>query len=223
MNRIAVVSLISLALSACADFDPNAGVDGNTVTDHEAMILPPKKPLSTTYAVDFDHDTSGAAIAKGTTVDSVYSAWGVTFSAIYCGNTATCNTASAYTNSWDPGNDVVSLFQWGYAGFDSRWGAIEAHFANPQAKVTIDAYNEEISIGLGTPTARAWLEAYDASNNLLARTFGTVSLETWQTLTVTSTTGIAKVRFSNEAGTPYVYSAFDNLTYTAPVLIRTQL
>ena len=221
MNRIVFVALTSITLAACADIDPNA--DGNTVADREAVSTPPPQ-FSRTYTVDFDYDPSGNAIAIGTAVNNVYAAWGVTFSASYCGNTATCNAASAYANSWGTsGNDVVSLFQRGYAAFDARWGTIEAHFSTPQTRVTIDAYDEVTSIGLTAPTARPWIEAYDASNNLVDRTFGTVSLETWQTLTVTSRTGIARVRFSNEVGSPYVYSAFDNLTFTAPTIVLTRL
>lgn len=165
MNRIVFVALTSITLAACADIDPNA--DGNTVADREAVSTPPPQ-FSRTYTVDFDYDPSGNAIAIGTAVNNVYAAWGVTFSASYCGNTATCNAASAYANSWGTsGNDVVSLFQRGYAAFDARWGTIEAHFSTPQTRVTIDAYDEVTSIGLTAPTARPWIEAYDASNNLV--------------------------------------------------------
>jgi hypothetical protein len=53
--------------------------------------------------------------------------------------------------------------------FDARQGGIEAVFTKPQRGVSIDAQPMEAPEGMTPPTAKPFLEAYDATGKLLGR------------------------------------------------------
>jgi len=168
--------------------------------------------------INFDSDAAGAALADGTVVDTSYSALGVTFTCIVC------SSGHAYARAPGRTGNGVSLFQAPYVPvYDARYGAVRADFASPRSFVSIDSLGVLPPEWLGTPAARPWIEAYDANNTMIARTYypayGDPAWGTWQTLTVTAPAGsaIKYVRFSSQyfQGVPPVYGSFDNLTFNA--------
>jgi hypothetical protein len=180
-------------------------------------------PISTSTLVDFDNSPSGA-VAAGTMVDTLYTSRGVTFSCVSCSS-----GGHAYALAAAVGNNAVSLFAPpSAAAFDARYGAVKAAFASPPSSVSIQATAVPTVEYTMNPIAKPFLEAFDASDNLIAKVYyqpnyGDANYGTPQTLTVSSNSAsIAYVLFSSQApgsGTP-VYGLFDNLRfYTGPVLI----
>jgi hypothetical protein len=192
-------------------------------------------PGGWSVTINFDTDSNGAAIADGTVIDNAYASQGVTFSSIYCGNTATCSPASAYaraggntgTGSLDSANNGVSLWNTGWPVFDARYGAVEATFASPAKTVSIDAWAIEFYEALTSmPTGSPFLEAYDAAGTFLGRVNAPIVMQTWQTITFSSATAnIKRVRFSSPghpSNNDHIYATFDNLVASAPgqIIIR---
>jgi len=82
---------------------------------------------------------------------------------------------------------------------------------------------------VGTPSARPWFEAYDATGALVAPTvyypsYGTTGFGQWQTLRIDDPKASIKyVRFSSQhfTSSPSVYGEFDNLSFnTDPYYIN---
>jgi hypothetical protein len=172
--------------------------------------------------IDFDVDPSNAAIANGAIVDGAYSGFGVTFTCVVC------SSGHAYARTPGRTNNGVSLFQSPYFPmYDGRYGAVRADFASPRSFVTIDVLGILPPEYLGTPVARPWIEAYDSTNTMVAKTYypfhGDPAFGTWQTLRVDAPAGksISYVRFSSQnfSNSPAVYAEFDNLTFNADPVI----
>jgi len=213
MNRTAV-ALAFLTLAAC-DVPPE-GASRPAGDPVEAI----SKPLTiTTLTAQIDFDTAGGLpVASGSAVDTLYSSVGVTFSGV------SAPTASAYAVNHGTSNGVSVFSNWSF--FDRRWGAVRADFAMEQGWVSLDVRPVLPPEYLGTVSARPWLEAYDASGNLLAQVYypiahGQPNYGSWQTLRIDRTINDIKyVRFSSQHidNTPAVYGLFDNLglgrTYT---------
>lgn len=217
IQRLALAApLFCLALSGCAvsAFDEEGAEP--TSTSAEALIWH--------ASVNFDQDPNGAPIANGAAVDAAYAAAGVTFASIVCNNTPNCVPGSAFARTTgNPGNGV-SIYATGYSGFDNRYGAVEATFSTQYLphQVSIDVRGTAFVEGLGTPTARPYIAAYDAAGNFLSIVYGSATPGVWQTLTITGA-AIAKVRFSSQAIAPWVYANFDNLNFdyqVRPILVQ---
>jgi hypothetical protein len=218
MVALAALSL-SLTVAACEgapDEAPDPTTTASSALSAPVANLAIKQPLPSSVTIDFD-TSPGGAVAPGSIVDSTYASNGVTFSCVSCGS------GHAYALPAAVGGNAVSLFAPpSVPVFDARWGAVRATFATPRRWVSIEATAVLSPEGLGTPTARPWLEAFDASGNLVGGVqyyplaYGDVGWGTAQTITVTSTSSnIAYVQFSSQPpanGDP-VYGQFDNLRF----------
>jgi hypothetical protein len=222
MNRSMVALALSLSLTVAACEGMPEQAPDPTTTEASAISAPVsnlaiKQPLPASVTIDFDN-SPGGAVAAGSIVDATYTANGVTFSCVVC------TSGHAYALPAAVGGNVVSLFAPpSLPMFDARWGAVRATFASPRRWVSIEATPVLPPEWLTTPTAKPWLEAFDANNNLIGAVqyypfgYNDVGWGTAQTLTVTSTSSnIAYVQFSSQApssgGTP-VYGQFDNLRF----------
>lgn len=164
-------------------------------------------------------------LADGTVLGTRYP--GITFTQALGGDVY----ARTSTASRSPSN-VASVFQTGNPMYGAQYGAVDAAFATPQRSVSIDAAAARPPEGLGTPLNRPYLQAFDAAGNLLATVYFQGALpdaggiSPYETLTyVSSTTNIAKVRFSTQqgAGGPPVYGYFDNLNYSTSASAQARL
>ena len=201
-----------------AEQDTAADSDGTGSSKQAATIVWQPPPV----LIDFDNDPSYVAIANGAAVDSTYSAFGVTFTCVVC------SSGHAYARTPGRTNNGVSLFQYPYyAAYDGRYGAVRADFASPRSFVTVDVLGILPPEYVGTPVARPWIEAYDSTNTMVARTYypayGDPAFGTWQTLRVDAPAGksISYVRFSSQnfSNSPAVYAEFDNLTFNSDVVV----
>ncbi|HWR16689.1 MAG TPA: PEP-CTERM sorting domain-containing protein [Terriglobales bacterium] len=154
-------------------------------------------------------------IPNGTVINNYYT--GVTFSCVGCGLDGT--GPNIYARG-DGTSNVVSLFGTGLPFFDARWGGIRATFDTAQSVVAINAQAVLPPEYLGTPTNKPWLQAFDASNNLLGTVYypinyGDAGFGTFQTLTFDAGSNvIAYVQFSSQhTSGPAVYGNFDDLTF----------
>lgn len=159
-------------------------------------------------------------VACGTAIDNVYA--GLNFSnplggSIYAGG-PNCRSG---THVLSPPNNV-SIHSGGEF-FNARSGAVDVTFAALRQWVSIDV-QAALSGADGTkPTLRPFIEAYDSSGNLIARTFFQGVLpdfgsSAWETMTVSMPTAtIKRVRFSVQTSSagPAVYGYFDNLRMSA--------
>jgi len=211
--------LLPLTLAAACGAPP----DGDAVDETSGAISSPphKVPNLGPTLVDFDTSPSGAVVA-GAMVDTVYASQGVTFS---CDS---CSSGHAYAEPRAVGNNAVTLFTPpSLAGFDARFGAVKAVFATPASSVSIQAIAVPTAEPVMNPVAKPFLEAFDASNNLLVKAlyqpnYGDANYGTAQTLTVTSSTAsIAFVLFSSQAPgtTTPVLGVFDNLRFYSGPLV----
>jgi hypothetical protein len=217
MVALAALSL-SLTVAACegAPEAPDPTTTESGALSSALVGQPIKQPLPSSVTIDFDN-SPGGAVAPGSIVDSTYTSSGVTFTCVVC------SSGHAYALPAVGGN-VVSLFAPpSLPFFDARWGAVRATFATPRRSVSIEATPVLPPEWTTTPTAKPWLEAFDANNNLVGAVqyypfnYGDPSWGTAQTLTITSASAnIAYVQFSSQAaapgGTP-VYGQFDNLRF----------
>jgi hypothetical protein len=223
-RSLVALAVLPLALTfAACEGAPDSDVE--TVSGDISLpggVPTHKIPTYTSTLVDFDNSPSGA-VAGGTMVDTLYTSQGVTFSCV------SCTGGHAYALAAAVGNNAVSLFAPpSAAAFDARYGAVKAAFSSPPSSVSIQATAVPTAEYTMNPIAKPFLEAFDASDNLIAKVYylpnyGDANYGTPQTLTVaSSTSSIAYVLFSSQApgsGTP-VYGVFDNLRfYTGPVVI----
>jgi hypothetical protein len=219
MKKYLVVPFAALSLAACG-----APV-GEVGESESALVLDP--------LVDFDQTGTSSLlafyqpptpVADGSVVDSVYSGAGVTFSCIACadGHAYARFSTSFGSNVVSPVPPSVSFIP----AFDAGSGAVRADFTTPRSWVSVDAVPMILPEGLGTRTARAWFEAYDANNQMVGRMhypyyYGDPQWGTAQTLSVGSATANIKwVRFSSQSisGQPKVLAAFDNLRFNGDPL-----
>jgi len=226
MKRSSIALFIALPVlplvftSACGE--PPDGDAQAVVETNGAISSPPHKvPNLGPTLVDFDTSPSGA-VAAGTLVDTTYASQGVTFTCV------SCSSGHAYAEPRAVGNNAVTLFTPpSPPGFDARFGAVKSVFATPATSVSIQAIAVPTAEYVVNPVAKPFLEAFDASNNLLVKVlyqpdYGDANYGTAQTLTVTSSTAsIAYVVFSSQApgnDTP-VLGVFDNLRFYSGPLV----
>ncbi|HTQ03572.1 MAG TPA: hypothetical protein VMI54_06935 [Polyangiaceae bacterium] len=177
--------------------------------------------ISHDVLVDFD-EVNGTPIPNNSIVDTTYAANGVTFSCVVC------TSGHAYARALGNGTQGVSLIDPNASilpFFDARDGAVTATFNTPRNWVSIDAAPVLPPEFVGTPTNMPWIEAYDASGNLLTKTlypiaYGQAGYGTEQTLTVSSPGNIKTVRFSSRHDSgPAVYGTFDNLRFNGDLIL----
>jgi hypothetical protein len=202
----AALSLVACALPA-TELDESHELTAET---SEAIYTPP--PVAGTLTFEPGRD--------GTVADSTYSSWGIALSAIDCFTIpGSCVPGHAYMRP--PGEasaSGVSLFRRGWLPhFNAKFGAVEATFSTPvslaSVRVLLTTYAAD---NAGPLSARPWLEGYDAAGKLVAKAFGTPTVNTWQTVAVTGPGGavnITRVRFSVEQRLPELVGLFDNVTF----------
>lgn len=219
MKKYLLVPFVAISLAACG-----APVDELGESD-SAFVLDP--------LVDFDQVGVSSflsrlqpytPVADGSVVDGVYSGAGVTFSCIACtdGHAYARFSSSFANNVVSPVPPSVSFI----SAFDAASGAVRADFTTPRGWVSIDVVPMVPSEALGTRTARAWFEAYDANNQMIGRMYypyyyGDPEWGTAQTLSLSSPTGAIKwVRFSSQSlqGQGMVLASFDNLRFNGDPL-----
>jgi hypothetical protein len=210
MSRLALTSILFSGIAAC-DVPPQE--------DPAAIQQELRIPFFSEQLVDFDSATYQSQLGPITiffgendVMDGAYANLGVNFSCVVC--------TSGHTYARNQGGSMgVSLFAyptaWPYGGaFDARSGAIEATFDTPRSWVSIEATAIQALEGLGVPTAKPWIEAYDANGALVARTYHTGTPGARENLVVNGS--IKRVRFSSQykgTGVPAMYGAFDNLRF----------
>ena len=160
-----------------------------------------------TVTINFDTDTAGSTVASGTVVDTLYAAWGVTFTHVGPGS---CSAGDhVYANDDQPSGfgsppNVVSTCAPPIASDISEnltGGFVQASFAQDANRVCIDVLPD-------FSTHHAVLNAYDAGNNPI----GSVTSADGVTQTLCfSGAGIRSVRFSGDGD---LYARFDDLTVT---------
>ncbi len=151
--------------------------------------------------IDFDHDTNGAAIANGTTVNATYLPWGVGFTkdgGSVCGPDVYTNTFFDVSFGSSPGRVSVCAPPTA-ADFNEAFGMVHANFSDPYSSVCIEVrpdFAGEFAV----------LRAYDASDQLLAQAFSSPGVT--GSLCVHAP-AIRGVRFS---GSGSHYCIFDDLS-----------
>ena len=159
-------------------------------------------------------------VAAGTLVNTYYA--GVTFTNPIGGNIAARSGLGFAPSS----PNVVCVTNGGTPPFfDSPFGAVDARFATPVRVVKIDARPvSQVADHLDPTVARPYLQAFDASGNLLATVYYAGALpqgccnEVGATETLTfasSTANIARARFSSQQPVSgvHTYGLFDNLRF----------
>lgn len=165
--------------------------------------------------VNFDVAPNGAAVTRGTVVNSLYSLQGVTFTRILPAATEPlCGTdTTVYANDNGPvggglfnfnsGNNVVTVCPENTASdfAENSGGRIMAQFPGPAAQVCLQVWVTSAEAG-----ATGFLEAFDANGTSLGRV---VSQPNAYGETLCSTAGdISSVQF---AGSGDAFAEFDNL------------
>lgn len=159
-------------------------------------------------------------VADGTVVNTLYS--GVTFSNPF-GDDVYARFVNGPVGWHSSPFNVVSLSQAEFSPFNTDSGAVDAVFDVLQQTVSIDVAAVASSDPSGTPQSRPFLEAYDATDNLLGKILFAGALPTsasavtaFETITFTSASAnIKKIRFSSEQteGGPAIYGLFDTLAF----------
>ena len=160
--------------------------------------------------------------ADGTIVNTRYP--GVTFSNPSGGNIFARNGSGLAPSS----PNVASVFGTGVPAFDARFGAADATFDTPVGSVSIDARPVAPLEFPGSLIKRPFLQAFDASGNLLTTVYYLGALPTGsgqvgptETLSYVSTANnIKRVRFTSQNPTqapvaPATYGLFDNLYFAS--------
>lgn len=153
-----------------------------------------------------------SVVAPGTVVNSLYSRVGVVFSRT--DPAGLCTGVSVYANDHGPGgfnsgqNNVTPCPEGIASDFsEAEYGAIQATFTLPAVQVCITA--TALGFRGGVPGAQAYIEAFSATGESLARTESQPSTtdRVAERLCV-SGTGIGYVRFAGKAAG---FAIFDNL------------
>jgi hypothetical protein len=162
--------------------------------------------------LNFDQAPDLVTILPGTSINSIYSRLGVTFSR--SNPLGLCPGSTVYANDagllgLHSGQNNISVCPLGILSDFSQYGygTIKASFAVPAVQACINATPTGFHNIL--PGGVAFIEALDANGNVLGRTESTTS-RTAQRLCV-SGSGIAAVRF---AGKGSAFAIFDNLSLT---------
>jgi hypothetical protein len=194
-----------LFASTTAVFDLGAG--GSTdMFSRFTWALPSQLDLN------FDQAPDLGAILPGTSINSIYSRLGVTFSR--SNQLGLCPGSTVYANDGGllglhSGQNNISVCPVGILSDFSQYGygTIKASFAVPAVRACINATPTGFHNIL--PGGVAFIEALDANGNVLSRTESTTS-RTAQQLCV-SGAAMAAVRF---AGKGSAFAIFDNLSVT---------
>lgn len=225
-NHLFVVGLVAVvplvACGAAPEESPGEGTAAEPVgTSVEAQSLPTNLPRS----VSFDADQNGAFLKDGQSVVSAYSSK-VTFSCDGCSSAS--DVYARYPGRAGLGVSIKQLVQTNYTepGFSASMGVAQASFARAASCVTVDAY--ATAPGNASPfhaiVGAPWLEARDASGNVLGSAAHSGTLGQWETLAVcTSSYAIASVRFSSsdaKSGQNGVIGRFDNFVFDAAPIVK---
>lgn len=229
MKHVILLAMSALPLIACGGaVDGEGSVEGNTGTSQSELSGPINvvPTFATTVLINFDVDPSGAALADGAILDTMFtSSKGVTFTGIVCTPGAGCANGHAYARSSVTPNspqNVVADSSSGVPLLNAEYGAVRADFATSRTWVSIDAQAVPfVEDAADPPTALPWFEAYDANNALVGRVYypiayGGTNYGTYQTLRIDAGSARIKwVRFSSQApgNTPLVFGQFDNLRF----------
>jgi len=208
-TALLLTMLASLPLGACAMAPAEGDADGQVSSSSDELLWYVSNPPP--VLIDFDSDPQSARIADGTIVDTTYTSWGVTFSCMVC--------SSGHAFSRKPGrtgNGVSLVASPVVPAFDARLGAVRAEFRSPRSWVSVDVLPLMAPEFKGTPTARPWLQAFDAAENLIGTAYypayGTPGWGQGQTLRIDDpNASIKSVRLSSQHGSPQVFATFDNL------------
>jgi len=183
-----------------------------------------KHLLQYTQTITFDQDAGGQGVTDGTVVDTLYQTLGCTLTFIPTpkGTVLGTHVYARSINSHSAPNSISPVAAPAIITcIDDSWGQMKASFANPVSGVTVYARPMLSPECLGSVTARPYLRAYDAQNNLVSEAFyplqyGNSSWGTYQPLSVTSSSNnIAYVKFSSEYHDgAQVYALFDDLAFT---------
>jgi len=208
-TALLLTMLATLPLGACAMAPLEGESEGQASSTTEPLWTYVANPIPT--LIDFDSDPGGVAIADGTIVDQTYAVWGVTFTCMVCSS----GHAFARKPGWS-GNGVSLVASPVVPAFDARLGAVRAEFRSPRSWVSVDVLPLMAPEFKGTPTARPWLQAFDAAENLIGPAYypayGTPGWGQGQTLRIDDpNASIKSVRLSSQHGSPQVFATFDNL------------
>lgn len=189
---------------------------------------PPLRPppnFRRTVMIDFEN------VASGTAVDTLYSAQSVSFASV---TTNPPKRWSAYAMAMNlgaaqSGKNVLTLTNaTGLPLFDARYGAVEATFSQLQQSVSVWAYALDSPECLGgNYDNRPFMEAYDTNGTYLGKARTQLGPQDanffghWHPISFSSASrNIQRIRLSSQAqGCPWVYTAFDNLTYDRNILL----
>jgi hypothetical protein len=178
--------------------------------------------------INFDTDTNGAAIATGTSVNSTYTSWGVTFQFVPCplgtllclGGGPNVYAVNGATFAYSKPNVVGTISN--TLAIQQQWGSVQANFATSPSSVSIEVLQTCIGQDGGcvdTPASEAaFLTAFNSSGVALATAQAdSANTTSYQKLTV-SASGIAYVVFSVpydsiNSGTLQLEGTFDNLSW----------
>jgi streptogramin lyase len=181
--------------------------------------------------VNFDIDPSGAAVASGTDVSSLYSSVGVSFSVLPCpwttycfvgvGGTpealaAPCAKCPSGSFAASPPNVIGIGGGSPIYAVSEQSGILKATFSTPQTSVSIQVYSVCIGNACLDNTQAPYLKAFGPTGTLLATNTTSSETSALYTLTVTGI-GIAYVEFSaafNVGNQTQQAGYFDNLTFS---------
>lgn len=234
MQKVLLIALSALPLVACVgSADDVEGGDDFEGTEEVGTV---EQELRTPdYFVDFDQvltrpyffSTGSTPVASGSVVDTAYSSYGVTFSCVTQSTayiSTSCTAGHVYARLSGTSNVVSPHPQ--LQSFDTRFGVLQATFANPKDWVMIDATPVKHPEHIGNTLAAPWIAAYDASDQWIATAQYPVLYPNtgWdQTRTLTINAGSARikyVRFSSSyySNTANVGGKFDNLQFNGDEL-----
>lgn len=169
-----------------------------------AFAVPARAILVVT--VNFDTAPDGSAIAAGTTINSTYQAWGITFEKVGPGTSCGANPR-VYANADQPlgfgsAPNVVSTCAPPTSSdiSENLLGAVHAMFAQGANQVSIDVRPDG-------PSDVAVLRAYDAADNLI----NTVTSPPGVTGTLSIGTPGPPIRGVRFSGNGSQFARFDNL------------
>lgn len=225
MMRALLLAFTALPLVACSAAVDDSEETAAAMTEQELRIVDGWVDFDQVFAAPAFPTFGSTPVPAGAIVDTSYAGYGVTFSCVVC------SSGHAYARPISSGSNGVTLVDPATSVlpfFDARNGAVKAEFATARSWVSIDARPVLPPEFVGVPVGMPWLEAYDASGNLLMKTlypftFGQAGWGSAQTLVVSAPSASIKyVRFSSRyvANTPPVYGEFDNLRFNGDPLVR---
>lgn len=164
--------------------------------------------------------------ADGTTINTYYTAKGVTFEKITTQPPSSGGPVYARSDFMaETASNVVTIMSSaqspGLTCFDAYWGGIKATFNPAVCSVSIDTMAFLSPEALGSDDNRPFMEIYDTAGNKLAEVlypyrFDQPGFGTWQRLSYSSSKpNIGSIRFScQRVGSNYTYAMFDTLMFT---------